>query len=55
MMKSAGINGTGNGKDSRGKQRYLPIKIELEKRDVFPIKKIVHDNSSSNIVMDFDL
>lgn len=52
MMKTADIRGTGNGKDTKGRQRYLPVKIELSKREVFPIKKISCEEKSEKIIID---
>ena len=52
MMKTAGIKGTGNGKDTKGRQRYLPIKIELNKREVLPIKKMLCEEESEKIIID---
>ena len=52
MMRSAEIKGTGNGKDTKGRQRYLPIKIELSKREIFPIKKISCKEEGEKIIID---
>ena len=52
MMKEAGITGTGNGKDTKGRQRYLPIKIELSRREVFPNRKISCEEESEKIIID---
>ena len=52
MMNSSGIKGTGNGKDIKGNQRYLPIKIELARRDIFPIKKISCETENEKIIID---
>ena len=52
MMKTADIKGTGNGKDTKGRQRYLPVKIELEKREVLPIKKISCETEDDKIIID---
>ena len=46
MMKKAGIRGTGNGSG-----RWLPIKIELWKREVFPIKEFDYVEKN-NIIID---
>ena len=46
MMKKAEIKGTGNGSG-----RWLPIKIELWKREVFPIKHLDY-TKKDNIVID---
>jgi hypothetical protein len=56
MMKEAGIRGTGNGVG-----RWLPIKLELWKREIYPINKfdyieknniIVDNRSTKEILLD---